>query len=67
MTSCTNKNVSVLLIIVYTVVSGTFGAAFAEEGSVDIKSEPEGAAVVIDGDEIGNTPVADLRLKPGAH
>ena len=36
-------------------------------GSVEILSEPAGAGVSVDGVRGGDTPIADLKLKPGAH
>ncbi len=38
-----------------------------DTGSVIIKSEPSNAKVLIDGNEIGNTPVSLSDLKPGTH
>jgi tetratricopeptide (TPR) repeat protein len=36
-------------------------------GHVEIDSEPEGAAVLVDGVPAGRTPIAALALDPGAH
>ncbi|MBT5307422.1 MAG: PEGA domain-containing protein, partial [Candidatus Scalindua sp.] len=36
-------------------------------GSVNIKSEPSKAIVIVDGKEVGNTPVDICDLKPGKH
>jgi TonB family protein len=36
-------------------------------GLAEIVSTPSGAAVVVDGSASGQTPLADLKLRPGAH
>ncbi len=36
-------------------------------GSVEIVSEPAGASVAVDGTRGGQTPIADLKLRPGSH
>jgi TonB family protein len=43
------------------------GRVAPTQGSVAIVSTPAGAAVTVDGNPVGQTPVAELRLKPGAH
>ncbi len=37
------------------------------QGSLEVSSDPPGSAVLVDGDPAGQTPVADLKLKPGSH
>jgi TonB family protein len=36
-------------------------------GTVEIHSEPGGAVVMVDGSRAGETPIQDLRLRPGSH
>ncbi len=36
-------------------------------GTVEVVSDPAGAAVTIDGNRAGETPVTDLKLRPGPH
>ncbi len=36
-------------------------------GSVDVVSQPAGASVIVDGGRVGETPIADLKLRPGSH
>ncbi|MBZ0108269.1 MAG: PEGA domain-containing protein, partial [Candidatus Scalindua rubra] len=36
-------------------------------GSLDIKSEPENAMIIVDGKEVGNTPASIAALLPGNH
>jgi len=36
-------------------------------GSVEIVSQPVGAAVTVDGGDGGETPIAELKLRPGSH
>ncbi|HET7291330.1 MAG TPA: TonB family protein [Vicinamibacteria bacterium] len=36
-------------------------------GSVEIVSQPAGADVTVDGNRAGQTPLADLKLRPGSH
>jgi TonB family protein len=36
-------------------------------GTVDILSTPFGAAILIDGTRVGETPVTELKVKPGSH
>jgi len=37
------------------------------QGSLEISSDPPGSAVLVDGNPVGQTPVAELKLKPGSH
>ncbi|MGR3294050.1 MAG: PEGA domain-containing protein [Candidatus Scalindua sp.] len=36
-------------------------------GSLNIKSEPENAMIIVDGNEVGNTPIVIADLNPGKH
>jgi hypothetical protein len=38
-----------------------------KEGEIEIRSEPSGAAVNVDGKEIGETPMVASRIQPGKH
>ncbi len=45
----------------------TLALTAAAQGSVEISSDPSGATVVIDGRPAGQTPIEELKLKPGAY
>ncbi len=43
------------------------GRTAPAQGSAEFTSNPAGASVSLDGAAVGTTPIADLKLKPGAH
>ncbi len=43
------------------------GRTAPAQGSLEISSDPGGATVTVDGNPAGQTPIVDLKLKPGEH
>jgi hypothetical protein len=37
------------------------------QGSLEVRSDPEGARVILDGDAVGDTPITVAPLRPGSH
>jgi TonB family protein len=48
-------------------VSLTLSRTAPTTGSVEVVSEPAGATVTVDGGRGGETPIAELKLRPGSH